>query len=415
MADHIFFDHGGSQARPNQSLESNHPFILLDGWTAPEDSCQLDQFLCPRCKVEQYHQPTVHEYHNKIYAPYELNQMIHRNQVLGDESVTQRHRNSNPDTASGLFDLLGSGPRKGNISSSSTSTVYETSNDADSVGLSTGDVFRIAGARFIQSYSKSSDLVTNLFDIAFSGLSDEQLRNVELAEFLLTAAEKTGDGQFERASNLLTGCDLRSSLTGDPVQRLVHCFSRALRERIDHQTGKEFRTVQNSASVHKIMNQPMECFLEFYEKKGEQWTIVFMHALASREENLVDHLKITSIGILEKDMMLEQTGKRLVEFAETMALPFSFKVIMVEDFTDLKEEMFEIDCEETVAVLPEYLFSTLTPSVEKVDHVMKVVWKLKPCVMVMTEVETNTSSPIFVNRFIETLFFGSAWFDCMEA
>ncbi|CAN0855448.1 DELLA protein GAI1 [Linum grandiflorum] len=139
-----------------------------------------------------------------------------------------------------------------------------------------------------------------------------------------------------------------------------------------------------------------------------------MHALAAREENLVDHLKITSIGILEKDMMLKQTGKRLVEFAETMTLSFSFKVIMVEDFTDLKEEMFEINSEETVAVLSEYLFSTLTPSVEKMDHVMKVVWKLNPCVMVMTEVETNTNSPVFVNRFIESLFFGSAWFDCLE-
>ncbi|CAN0855446.1 hypothetical protein LINGRAHAP2_LOCUS6216 [Linum grandiflorum] len=209
MADHNFFNHGGNQdkypARTNQRLDSN-PFQLLDGWTAPEDSCQ--QLLFPSCKVEevQYQLSDHGEDHNKISALSELDQMI--------------HRKSNPDTPSGLFGLLASGPRKQNISTSTsaTSTVYETSNVAASAGLSTEDIFRIAGARFIQSYSKSGDLVPNPFDISFSGLSDKQLRNVELAEFLLTAAEKVGDGQLERASNLLTGCELQSSPTGDPVQ-----------------------------------------------------------------------------------------------------------------------------------------------------------------------------------------------------
>ncbi|CAN1161622.1 DELLA protein GAI1 [Linum perenne] len=196
-----------------------------------------------------------------------------------------------------------------------------------------------------------------------------------------------------------------------------------------------------------MMHQPRECLLEFYEKlpfgqvtnfaaiqavvdsvanatrihivdfnikNGEQWTI-FMQALISRpEENPVEHLKITSIGTMYKDM-LEETGQRLTEFAEAMAFPFSYKVIMVEDLMELKEDMLEIDFEEeSVAVLSEHMFSTLISSVEKMDYVMKVIRKMKPCVMVMTEVEANNNSPLFVNRFVEALFFGGAFFDCLE-
>ncbi|CAN1219499.1 DELLA protein GAI [Linum perenne] len=333
-------------------------------------------------------------------------------QVIRNEPVTESHRNQNPDTLSGLFDLLGrggNGRRKRNSNETSNVEVVE---EADSVvRLSTEELFRIAGARFIQSYSKSGDLGTNPCDISFSGvLSDEERENVELVEFLLTAAEKVGDGQFERAAKLLVACDLKSS----------------------------------AASVHEMMHQPRECLLEFYEKlpfgqvtnfaaiqavvdsvanatrihivdfnikNGEQWTI-FMQALISRpEENPVEHLKITSIGTMYKDM-LEETGQRLTEFAEAMALPFSYKVIMVEDLMELKEDMLEIDFEEeSVAVLSEHMFSTLISSVEKMDYVMKVIRKMKPCVMVMTEVEANNNSPLFVNRFVEALFFGEV---CME-
>ncbi|CAN1784462.1 DELLA protein GAI [Linum perenne] len=337
-------------------------------------------------------------------------------QVIRNEPVTESHRNQNPDTLSGLFDLLGrggNGRRKRNSNETSNVEVVE---EADSVvRLSTEELFRIAGARFIQSYSKSGDLGTNPCDISFSGvLSDEERENVELVEFLLTAAEKVGDGQFERAAKLLVACDLKSSAV---------------------------------ASVHEMMHQPRECLLEFYEKlpfgqvtnfaaiqavvdsvanatrihivdfnikNGEQWTI-FMQALISRpEENPVEHLKITSIGTMYKDM-LEETGQRLTEFAEAMALPFSYKVIMVEDLMELKEDMLEIDFEEeSVAVLSEHMFSTLISSVEKMDYVMKVIRKMKPCVMVMTEVEANNNSPLFVNRFVEALFFGGAFFDCLE-
>ncbi|GLT99003.1 hypothetical protein SLE2022_164740 [Rubroshorea leprosula] len=81
---------------------------------------------------------------------------------------------------------------------------------------------------------------------------------------------------------------------------------------------------------------------------GVQWT-VFMEALASQDKCLLELLKITAIGATSKHG-LEDTGKRLKSFAKSMELPFSFKIVMVSDMLDLKEDLFELDAEEVVVI-----------------------------------------------------------------
>ncbi|CAN0855444.1 DELLA protein RGL2 [Linum grandiflorum] len=365
----------------------------------------------------------------------ELGRMIQR-QAFVDKNPTS-------NSAASLFHLLVEGGARRINGPRKLKSHVDVIEAADSSGLSTEELLRIAGANFVQSCSESGDSVANVSNI---DLSDEELKDVELAEFLFMAAQEVGDGQLERARDLLTECDLRSSPTGGSVQRLVYYFSRALRERIDCQSGKQ-TALHKSGLVREITMPTRECFLEFREKvpfgpvsqfaaiqavvdsvanatrihivdfnikHGEQWTI-FMQALVSRDEDQepVDHLNITAIGTMGKDM-LEETGKRLVDFAEAMSLSFSFKLIMVEDFMELEEDMFEVDCDETVAVLAEYLLTTIISRVEKVDSVMNVIRSLNPRVMVVTEVEANHNSPVFVNRFIETLFYASALFDCVD-
>ncbi|KAF2308268.1 hypothetical protein GH714_039872 [Hevea brasiliensis] len=107
--------------------------------------------------------------------------------------------------------------------------------------LSTEEIIRIAGARFIQSNCQVVDIASmlnNPFGLSFSNLSDEEAKNVELVELLLASAEKVGQQQFERARRLLNYCDILSSSSGNPVQRVVYYFSEALRERIDLGTGR---------------------------------------------------------------------------------------------------------------------------------------------------------------------------------
>lgn len=325
--------------------------------------------------------------------------------------------------------------------------------------LSTEDVMRIAGTRFIQSSSSSyqSDgldlLISHPYDFSFSGLSDEEKADVELAESLLASAEKVRSHQFQRASNLLRHCESMSSKTGNPVKRVVSYFAEALRERINRETrGSSSEVVEipdlkrlssfdpdksmltpSPASIACHRELPFSQVVEFagiqaiIEKlnesrkiqiidlgirKGSQWTIL-MQALESRRECPVEILKITAIGTTMKHL-LEQTGERLKSFAESMNIPFSFNIVMVSDMLQLNRDQFELDEEETIAVYSKFALRSMIPQPKQLEALMRVIRSLNPIVMVVTEVEANHNAKSFVSRFTEALFWFSAFFDCLE-
>ena len=92
----------------------------------------------------------------------------------------------------------------------------------------------------MQSFSKAVMVSPCLaIHLAFlSGLSEEEIRDVRLAEVLLASVEKVVNQQFEAASRMLNQCDYFSSSTRNPVQRVVYHFSEALREKIHRETGR---------------------------------------------------------------------------------------------------------------------------------------------------------------------------------
>ncbi|KAF3950715.1 hypothetical protein CMV_023560 [Castanea mollissima] len=97
-----------------------------------------------------------------------------------------------------------------------------------------------------------------------------------------------------------------------------------------------------------------------------------------------------------------------------MNLTFSFKVLMVSDMLDLKEDLFELDANETVAVFCHYALHSMISQQYRLECIMEVVRSINPCILVVTEAEVNHNSPAFVSRFVETLFFNTAYFDCLE-
>ncbi|XP_028751723.1 DELLA protein RGL1-like [Neltuma alba] len=334
--------------------------------------------------------------------------------------------------------------------------------------LSTEDVMRIAGAMFIRSsYSDQSEgldyLIPQPYDCYYSSLSEEEKGDVKLAESLLASAEKVGLGQFERAAKLLDHCESQSSKTGNAVKRVVSYFCEALRERINRETGracappfspvgeiprhyhkyreKEFtlfdpdKSMQNpgptiiachvqlpfcqvavfagiQAILDKLGDSKKVHMIDLGIRTGLQWTIL-MQALALRRECPLELLKITAVGTTEKDS-LRETGKRLASFAKSMNIPFSFYIVTVSDMHELKEELFELDGEETIAVYAMFALRPLIAEADQLEAMMKVIRNLNPIVMVVTEVEANHNSKSFVKRFTEALFYFSAFFDCVE-
>ncbi|EXB71071.1 hypothetical protein L484_004206 [Morus notabilis] len=314
--------------------------------------------------------------------------------------------------------------------------------------LSTEEILRIAGERFIQ-YS-SQQATSHPFQASFSGLSYEETKNVELVELLLASAEKVENQQYESARRFLNLCGHLSSNTGNPVQRVVYYLCEALKEKIGKETGeiawKGKGKNHRSFDVNKALVVPDAPKLAFHkglpfsqaekfagiqaivEKVGEakkvhvidirigngvQWTAL-MQALVSRHDCQLELLKITAIVTSSKHA-IEETGKWLSNFASTMNIPFSFKIVMVPNMSDLKEDLFELDADETIAVYSSFTLSGMIAQPTQLESLMRVIRGLHPCVMVVTEVEANHNSPVFVNRFIEVLFFFGTFFDCVEA
>ncbi|PON93207.1 GRAS transcription factor [Trema orientale] len=321
---------------------------------------------------------------------------------------------------------------------------------ADCRTLSTEDILRFAGARFIQSYSQQT--ASHPFEGSFSGLSQEQTKDVELVELLLASAEKVGGQQYESASRLLNFFDyLAPSSTGNPVQRVVYYFIEALKERIDRETGRNtskglgknlasfdmdkammvpdapklafhqglpFSQVEKFAGIQAIIENVSESnkvhVIDLRIAYGVQW-IALMQALASRHEYCpIELFKVTAVATTSKHVM-EETGKWLSNFADTLKIPFNFKIVMVSDMFELKEDLFELDEDETIAVYSSYALRGMISQPAQLESLMRVIRSLNPCVMVVTEVDANHNSPVFVNRFIEALFFYGTLFDSLES
>ncbi|CAN4104668.1 unnamed protein product [Withania somnifera] len=284
------------------------------------------------------------------------------------------------------------------------------------VKLSTDEILRLGGQKFIQSTEQTTSVssLDHPFTSSLLSLSEEESRNVELVERLLASAEKIGDKQYDHAINLLNECEKLSSKTGNPVERLVYYFSRALRERVDREreTGEKctkglgihgMRDLQDTlrsinactiavhdipicqvvkfagiqAIVENVGNSKKIHIIDLEIKIGAQWTIL-MQALATHQkssQNPLGYLKITALL----------------------------------DIVDLKREDLDIDPEEAIAVSSQYFLSNMIMQQDRLDFLMGLIKGLNPRIVIIAEIEANLNSPVFVNRFIEALLSNVAW------
>ncbi|CAN0888579.1 DELLA protein RGL2 [Linum grandiflorum] len=163
--------------------------------------------------------------------------------------------------------------------------------------------------------------------------------------------------------------------------------------------------VGNSRRIHVI---------DFQIRTGLQWTAM-MQALATRwDRPCIELLKITAVGTNTLKNLMESTGTHLTGFARTMRIPFCFRIVAVSDVMDLREEMFETDQREALAVYSEGYMRSLIASPDRMDAVLKLLRSFSPRIMVVSELEANFNSLTFSQRFVEALFSFAAMFDCLD-
>ncbi|KAL2229686.1 scarecrow-like protein 18 [Sesamum indicum] len=313
-----------------------------------------------------------------------------------------------------------------------------------SCGMSVVTIIQLAAEKFIQS--NESSLLSHPYLSSMLCRSEEDSQGVQLVQNVLACADKVGEKQYERARNLLLECDRMSSPGGTPVQRLVFYFTEALYEKIDRETGRitpkglgkkiedplqalktpdmtlitfhkklPLSQITKFAGIQAVVDDVAEArkvhFIDLEIRKGIQCTIL-MQALAARSENPIEHLKITAVAIKSK-ASIEETGRQLTSFAQSLDLKFSFNVVMVEDIFGLKENLFDLDEDEAIAVYAAYTLTNMIGQPDQLEHLIRIIKSMNPCMMVVTEVEANCNSPIFVERFVEALFFYGACFESM--
>lgn len=275
-------------------------------------------------------------------------------------------------------------------------------------------------------------------------VSDQTLsKEVRLVQNLLSCAESIAEKQHERAVGFLKVCGEMSSAAGTPIQRLAFYFSEALRLKIGEGDREEKRnramlfepakfvdsmpTYFKQFPVSQISNLVgSQTILRYLHKarrvhvvdleirSGVHWVQFMQDVAARRDHHPIRHLRITAVGEASKESILEETGRQLASFAESVNLKFTFGVVLVEDVLELNKDGFGLDSGEHVVVYAAYALVMMIGRPDRLDHLMKVIRSLGPCIMVATEIEANCNSPSFVELFVGSLFLFGAFFDSLS-
>ncbi|KAM3303515.1 hypothetical protein P3S67_014545 [Capsicum chacoense] len=420
--------HENTSDKQFQLLEDQKQHIS-DNWTQSDDSSNMVVPLQPNqiqatpeaCNVVQPQLPRLGDFHDEKTNSISLASL---------ELLNNCGRLFKKSSEENLSNVLSNEARVGNIPK-----------------LSTEEILRIAGERYIQYSTHRVDglsMFIHPYASSLTGLSIEQTKDMELVHLLLAAAEEADQQQFHLASQSIARCLWKASATGNPIQRLCFYFGGALQERINQEIGwspsfeRKLRflstlaldTTPEALTCHTEIpfSQVMQFagiqvfenikgatkihLVDFNIRSGIQCTGL-MQALAEQRDCPIELLKIAAIGHQEKEK-IEETGKRLQSFANSLNLPFSFAMVFMSDMKDLRAESVNVKEDEIVAVYCSTILRTMICRQDYLDNTMRVIRGLRPAVVVVCEIEANHNSPSFLNRFVEALFFYSVLFDCFE-
>lgn len=272
---------------------------------------------------------------------------------------------------------------------------------------------------------------------AVLGLQVPPLGQQDLPQILMKCAEALSEGQHGLVGSMLSKLQEFSSPFGDPLQRISfyvseavkkHSFSVVNKEENDEESSLEndlayqacyqllpyhkfMHFTSNQAILEAVDNASNIHIIDLEIRQGFQWPS-FIQSLALRPGGPPKLLKITAIGQDEKK--LKQTGRRLLEFAVSMGVTFTFYPIVV-DLENLDESALNIEAHETIAVNCSVVLNRLLCQAGKIHGLLALLRKLNPAVLTVMEIESNQSMPSTVGRFLQCLIFQRAVFNSIEA
>ncbi|MED6118577.1 GRAS protein [Stylosanthes scabra] len=301
-------------------------------------------------------------------------------------------------------------------------------------------------------YSDQHQSSDNTYGSPISGCSSAEdsyelknkLRELEIT--LLGPEPDIADSSLGWMDNVLVKM---VSVAGDPIQRLGAYMLEGLRARFESSgsliykalkceqpTSKDLMTYMHvlyqicpywkfayiSANVvigEAMQNEARIHIIDFQIAQGTQWFLL-IQALARRPGG-PPFVSVTGVDDSQSNHArgggLHIVGKKLSEYANSLGVPFEFHSAAMCG-SEVELENLVIRPGEALAVnFPYVLHHMPDESVSTENHrdrLLRLVKSLSPKVVTLVEQESNTNTSPFFQRFVETLNYYSAMFECID-
>ncbi|KAL9429028.1 hypothetical protein AB3S75_030934 [Citrus x aurantiifolia] len=272
---------------------------------------------------------------------------------------------------------------------------------------------------------------------------------VDLRSLLIHCAQAVAADDRRSAHEFLKQIRQHSSPFGDGNQRLAKCFADGLEARLAG-TGSQiykgfvnkrtsaadilkayqlylaacpFRKLSNFTANKTIMSLAQNSMrlhiIDFGILYGFQWP-TFIQRISMRPGG-PPKLRITGIEFPQPGFRpaerVEETGRRLADYAKDFNVPFEYNAIAKRWDTILLEEL-KIDRDEVLVVNCLYRAKNLLDETIAVDSSRNIflnfIRKINPHMFIHGITNGAYNAPFFVTRFREALFHFSAMFDMLE-
>ncbi|KAF7048622.1 hypothetical protein CFC21_057350 [Triticum aestivum] len=280
--------------------------------------------------------------------------------------------------------------------------------------------------------------------------SDSEM--VDLHTLLLNCAQALSTDNRQTAGELLKRIKQHSTPKGDAAQRLAHYFAEALDARLAGRGSELYQSLMarrtsvadflkanqlymaaccckkvafifaNKTICNAVVGKSRLHIVDYGLSQGLQWPGL-LRMLAAREGGPPE-VKITGIDLPQPGFHgayhIEETGRRLSNFARVFGVPFKFHGIAAKRETVQPEDL-NIDRDEVLVVISLCHFRLLmdenlgfdTPSPR--DQVLNNIRKMLPDVFIHGIMNGSYGATYFLTRFREALFNYSAQFDLLDA
>ncbi|KAJ8562736.1 hypothetical protein K7X08_031188 [Anisodus acutangulus] len=350
--------------------------------------------------------------------------------VMEERSNKQSAVFSESTVRSDLFDkvLLCSGGKNESALRESWQTVSSKNNAPENGGLLKGSNGRKSRGKKQGGKRDAVDLRTILTLCAQAVAADDRRTANEFLKQIRQNSSPTGDGMQRLAHYFANGLEARMAGSGTHIYTALISMPTSAADVLKAYqlflAACPFRKLSNFFSNKTIMNLSERAstvhIIDFGIMYGFQWPC-FIQRL-SRRPGGPPKLRITGIDFPNPGFRpaerLEETGRRLADYAESFNIPFEF-IAIAQKWETIKVDDLKIQKDEVLVVNCLYRFRNLLDETVVVnsprDIVLNLIWKINPDVFIQGIVNGAYNAPFFITRFREALFHYSSVFDMLEA